>query len=132
MAIVMFALSHHLRDIRKSNKIPKFWSWKWRSRSRSRKRGTGLVPLGWNYPISYRWFFRILLPGNKRLRQLGHMHTFRHSEKHTHTYKPRHTQTQIQSLAMTRGEICNTLQICLKIYSSVGKKWITYVLISKC
>ena len=52
------SISHHLRDVCKTNKIAKAWPWKWRSKWRRRK--TGLVPFDWKCPIPYKWFlFRI-------------------------------------------------------------------------
>ena len=71
ITIVMFARSdHHLRDIRKSNKMSKIWPWKWRSRSRKRK--AGLAPFDWNVLFHMGDFiFRILATWEHKFRQTG-------------------------------------------------------------
>ena len=74
------SIYHHLRDIRKSNKMPTVWPWKLRSRLR---RGKGIMSFDWECLILICWFFfRILATRQQTFKQTW-THTFMHTQRET-------------------------------------------------
>ena len=109
--------SHHLRDIRETNKIKIVWPWKWRSKSKSRR--TGLTY--WICLIPYSWIFIILENWEHSFSQ-KETHTHTNKQTHTHKQTNTHTHTRAHTHAHTHIRMCTVINRETGVMT-IGKIW---------
>ena len=99
------SVSHHLRDTRKPNKIPKVWPWRWRSRLR---RGKPNVRHSTdNVQFYIRDFFQNFSYPATCVYAKGNTHPHLRPHTHARTHARTHTHIQRQTGVLTKGIICN-------------------------
>ena len=83
------SIFRRLRDVRKSNTVPKVLPWIRRSMSGRRKKGIYAIRLEMYDSIQVIFLLRILATWEHTFKHTGYTHTHIHTHIHRHTYRKR-------------------------------------------